>query len=78
MVTQQLQRNDVEQALQTVDGLGHTDCFTTLRDTLILLSADDDRLRLTGCDLCERGLDLGVQRVLGHDDNDGHVLVNES
>lgn len=34
-------------------------------------------LSLSGTHLCEGRLHLGVERVSSHDENDGHVLINE-
>lgn len=77
VVAEQLQRDDVQQALQAVDGLRHADGFDVGRDSVVILVADDDGLRLARGDLRECGLHLGEIRVTGHDDDDGHVLVDE-
>ena len=42
-----------------------------------VLVANDDRLRLARGDLRVRGLHLGVERVLRHHDDYGHVLIDE-
>lgn len=77
VVAQELEGNNVQQALETVDGSGNADGLDALGDTLITLIAENDGLGLAGGDLGKGGLDLGVERVLGHDDDDGHVLINE-
>lgn len=77
VVAEQLHRDDVQYALQAVDGLGHPDGLATGRDAIVTLVAHDDRLSFAGSDLGERGLHLGVQRVSGHDDDHGHVLVDQ-
>ncbi len=77
VVRKELERDDSQQTLETVDGAGHTDGLHTLLDVLVVVVANDDRLALSRCDLHERCLNLGVQRVLGHDENDGHRLVNK-
>lgn len=77
VIGEQLQRDDVQQALQAVDGLGHADRLAALGNAPVVLVADDDWLCLARGDLRVRGLHLGVERVLCHDDDNGHVLVNE-
>ena len=61
VVREQLERDDVQEALEAVDGAGHADRLAPLRDVLVVLVADDDRLRLAGRDLRVRALHLGVQ-----------------
>lgn len=78
MVAQQLQRDDVQQSLETIDSLGNPDRLGFFRNALVAVIAQNDGLRLACGDLGEGGLDLGVERVLGHDNDDGHVLVDES
>jgi len=77
VVAQNLKRDDVQQPLQAINSLGNADRLGTQRDTIVALIAQNDGLGLPGSDLRERRLDLGIQRVLGHDDNDGHVFVNQ-
>jgi hypothetical protein len=78
VVTEQLQRNHVQQSLQAVYSFGYADRLNGFGDTFIILVAKDDRLRFAGGDLSKGGLNFGVKRVLGHDDDDRHVLVNQS
>lgn len=77
IIAQQLGRDDVQQALQSVDSLGNTDCLDTLGNCLIAIIADDNGLRLAGSDLSEGGLDLGAEEVKGHDDYNGYVFVDQ-
>lgn len=78
VIAEKLQGNDVQQTLQGVDGFGYADGASSSGDTIIAFVAKHDGLGLARGDLGKGGLDLGVQRVLGHDDDDGHVLVNQS
>lgn len=78
VVAEQLKRDDVEQSLETINRLGHTNRLAALRDIQVVLVANDDRLSLASRNLRVRGLDLGVKRVLGHDDDNRHILVDES
>lgn len=77
VVREELERDDVDQTLQAVDGLGDTDGLVVLDEAVITAVANDDGLTLAGRDLLERALDLGVERVAGHDKNNGHVLVDQ-
>lgn len=77
VITQQLERDDVQNALQHITRLRHTDRLRVLRHRRVVLIADDDRLRLARRDLRERALHLRVQRVARHDDDHRHVLVDE-
>lgn len=77
VITQQLERDDVQDTLQHITRLGHADRLRVLRHRLVVLIADDDRLRLARRDLRERALHLRVQRIARHDDDHGHVLVDE-
>jgi hypothetical protein len=77
MITQQLQRYNIQQPLQTVHRPRHPDRRRSLRDVLVSLVAKHDRLRLARRDLCERRLHLRVERVLGHDDDDRHVFIHQ-
>lgn len=78
VVREELERDDSQETLKAVDGAGDTDGLHTRLDVLVVVVANDNGLTFSRCDLHERGLNLGVQRVLGHDQNDGHRLVNES
>ena len=60
VVTEQLQGDDIQQALQTIDSLGHANGLGALGDTLVVCIADDDGLCLSSGDLGEGGLHLGV------------------
>ena len=77
MIAEQLQGNDIEQTLETVDGLRHADSLDILGNALVTFVAYDNGLRLAGSDLGESRLDLGVERVTCHDDDHGHVLVDK-
>lgn len=77
MVTEQLERDDVQDTLQAIDGLGHANRLAALGDALVVLVADDDRLGLARGDLRKGRLHLGVERILRHDDDHGHVLVDQ-
>lgn len=77
MVAQNLERDNVQQALEAVDGLGHPDSLDACGDTVVARVAQDNGLRLARGDLGKGGLDLGVERVLGHDDDHGHILVDQ-
>ena len=77
VVTQELQRDDVQEPLQSIDSLGYTDCLHTLLDAIITVVANDDGLGFASGDLCKGRLNLGVQRILRHDDDHGHVFVNQ-
>lgn len=78
VIAEELERDDVQQTLQTVHRLGNTDRPRVGRDRLITLIAQNDRRSLPGGDLGEGALDLGIQGVLGHDDDNRHVLIDES
>jgi hypothetical protein len=60
VVAQNLKRDDVQQPLQAIHGLGNADRLGTQRDTLIALITQNDGLRLPRSDLRERRLDLGI------------------
>lgn len=77
MVGKKLEGNDGQETLETVDSAWDTDGLHAGLDVLVIVVANDNGLALSRCDLHERGLNLGVERVLGHDENDGHGLVNE-
>jgi len=77
MITEHLQGYDVEQALEAVDGLRHTDSLDIPRDALVTFVTYHDRLRLAGSNLGEGRLDLGIKRVTCHDDDHGHILIDK-
>lgn len=77
MITEQLQGDDIEQALEAVDCLRHADLLDILRDSLITFIAYHDGLCLAGGNLGKGRLDLGIKRVTRHDDDHGHVLVDK-
>lgn len=80
MITQQLQWDDVQNTLQAIDRLRNADRLVLGGgggDQWIVLATDDDGFTLASGDLSERGLNFGIKRVAGHDENDGHVLVDE-
>ena len=76
VIAEQLQGDDVEQALHAIDGLGNANGLRTHWDTFVAVIAQDDGLAIASCNLGEGGLDFGIQRVLRHDDDDRHVLVD--
>ena len=78
MVAKQLQRDDVQDPLKAVDSAGDYNLApASLLEHRVVIAADDDWLALAGGDLREGRLDLGVERVAGHDDDYRHVLVDE-
>lgn len=85
MVTQELKRDNVEDALQAVDGVRHenglvgsTGVFIhAIDDCSIIIVANNDWRAFTSGDLSERRLDFWIVRVTGHDNDDGHVLIDE-
>jgi len=78
VVAKELQGDDVEQSLQTVDGLWNTDRLRVLQEfRVVVVVANDHRSCLPRSDLRERGFDFGEQRISGHNDDDWHVLINQ-
>ena len=77
VVAQELKWNDVEETLQAIHRLRYADGFAPLGNTIITLVANNDRLRLPCGNLSECRLHLGVQGILGHNDDDGHILVDQ-
>lgn len=77
VVREQLERDDVDETLKTVDRPRDSDKSIVGRERVVVVVADNDRLTLAGLDLLERRLDLRVERVLGHDEDDRKVLVDE-
>lgn len=77
VITQQLQRDDIQNTLQAIYSLRHADSLDVLGDSFVVFVAHDDGLGFPRGDLGEGRLYLGVQRVLRHDDNHGHVLVDQ-
>ena len=78
MVAEKLERNNVEESLQAVNCLRNPDGLATRRDRIVIYVANNDGLGFAGGDLRECRLYFGVQRVLSHDDDDGHVLIDQS
>jgi len=76
MVAKQLERDDVEESLKSIYSLRNAYSSRVCRDILITLIAKNDRSSLPSSDLSEGGLNLGVQGILRHDDDDRHVLIN--
>jgi hypothetical protein len=70
VVGQQLEGDDVDEALKAVDGVGHSDESVVGIERVVVVVADNDGLTLSGLDLLEGRLDLGVKTVLGHDQDD--------
>jgi hypothetical protein len=78
VVTEELEWDDVQQALQTVHSFGDTNGLGVFGDTLVTFIAYNDGLGFAGSDLGKGGLNLRVERVASHDDDDWHVFVNQS
>jgi hypothetical protein len=86
MVTEQLERDNVQDTLQAVDGLRDQNSLVataailieTINEGSVIVAADDDGCSLSGGHLGKGRLYLGVEGVTGHDDDDGHVLINQS
>lgn len=90
MITEELERDNVQDTLETVDGgrdddglvSGSTeheawDSFGISLESWVVLGADDDGSTFPGGDLSESGLDLFEMGIAGHDDDDWHVLVDQ-
>ena len=85
VVAEELEGNDVENALETVDSPGYDDRLvlpaivfvSAVIDSWVILAADDDGGTLSSGDLGQGVLNLGVQRVARHDNDYRHVLVNQ-
>jgi hypothetical protein len=77
VIAEQLQRDDVQQALHTVNGLGNANGLRACGDALVTIITQDDGLAIASSNLGEGGLDFGIQRVFSHDDDHGHVLVDQ-
>lgn len=60
MIAQELEGYDVEQTLQTIHSLRHTDGFRISWNAGVALIAEDDGLGFAGGNLGEGGLNLGV------------------
>jgi len=77
VIAEELERDDIEETLKAVDSLGTTDRSGVGGDGIIAFVTENDRSSLASSDLSKCGLDLGIQGILGHDDDNGHVLVDE-
>jgi hypothetical protein len=77
MIAEQLQGDDVEQTLETVDCLRHADSLDILCDAFVIFVAYDNGMCLAGSNLGEGRLDLGIKRVTCHDDDHGHVFIDK-
>jgi len=78
VVAQELQWNDVEQSLQTVDGLWNPDRLRVLQEPrVVVVVANDHWSCLSRSDLRKRGLNLCEERIPGHNNDDRHVLINQ-
>ena len=64
VVGEQLERDDVEDRLQAVDGARDVDEAGRLVERVIRVGRDDDRRALAGGDLLECRLDLRVEGIL--------------
>lgn len=78
MVRKDLQRNDVQQPLQAIDCPGNTDCLAIGRNGFVSVVAEHNGLCFTSSNLSIGRLDLGVEGVLSHDDEDRHIFINKS
>jgi hypothetical protein len=77
-VRHELQGNDVDQTLQTVDVGGDLDLVRLVSGELrVVLVADDDGSSATGNDLLVGVERLGEDVVTGQDHDNGEVLVNQ-
>jgi hypothetical protein len=91
-VREQLERNDVDETLQAVGSLGYSDDLGSIGNRVVVLVTDNDcwstwprisgadkltGLTLSSSDLSEGRLNLRVEGVSGHNEDDGHVLVDK-
>lgn len=79
MVAQELQGNDVQNALQAVDSLRDDDEAAVLDCSLvsILLVADDYRAAASSSDLLKSVHNLGKEGIARHYQQDWHAFINE-
>lgn len=85
VVAEELERDNVEDTLETIDSSRYDNCLVlstlvlvhAVLDSRVVLAADDDGSAFSGRDLGEGILDLGVERVTGHDNDDRHILINQ-
>jgi hypothetical protein len=78
VVAKQLQRDDIQNALEAVHSARDDDLAPAgLLERRVVVAADDDRLPLARGDLRQGGLDLGIERIASHDDDHRHILVDE-
>ena len=78
MVAKQLQWDDIQDPLKAVDSARNYNLApASLLERRVVIAADDDWLPLAGGNLGEGRLDLGVERIAGHNDDYWHVLVDE-
>lgn len=80
VVAEQLHGDDGQEALQTVDGLRHSQDPRRVgrRQPSVAFIRDHNRGAFTRRHLLQSRLDLGVKRILRHDQNDRHIFVNQS
>ena len=73
VVTQQLQRDDVDQRLQAIAHLGNLDEHLIARrvfiETVVVLADDEDAPGVSGAKLLDDGFLLGERRVARGDDD---------
>lgn len=70
-VRQELERNNVDETLKTIDSSGDTDDLVgRVGNRVVIVIADDDRSTFSSGDLGKSRSDLGVERVSGHDEDD--------
>ena len=78
MVAQELQGDDVEQSLQTVNCPGNADRLDVLQELrIVVVVANDHWSCLSRGDLRKRGFNFGEERIPGHNNDDRHVLVDQ-
>jgi hypothetical protein len=77
MIAQKLEGYNVKQTLQTVHSFWYTNSLCISRDAVVTLVAEDNRLCFAGSNLGKCRLNLGVQRILGHNNDNRHVLVDQ-
>ena len=78
MIAQELQRDDVEQSLQTVNSLRNADRLDMLQEfRVVVIVANDHRSCLSCGDLRKCGFNFSKEGISGHHDDDWHVLVDQ-
>jgi hypothetical protein len=87
MITQQLQRNHIQETLKGINGSRNFHFRKLFRERIIALIAkiryrfardapDQDWFPVSGRDLLESRVYLRIQMILGDDENDTHLVVD--